>query len=447
MTILIIVLAVLALIVLSSWGKVNAFLAFLLVTIPAGLALGLPPAQVLAAVQKGLGDTLGSVALVVVLGAMLGKLVAESGAAQRIAAVLMQAFGPKNIQWTMMVTGFIIGIPLFYNVGFLLVIPLIFSVVYQYRLPAVYVGLPMLASLSVLHGFLPPHPAPTALVALFHANVGLTFGYGLLVAVPAVVVAGPLYARTLRNIVSVPLAGFVSEARPESALPGRANSFLSSLLPVLVLAAVLFLQAVLPPGGPLTPALAFLADPGVVMLLSVGVATFSLGRSQGKTTAAVMETYGEALRDVALLLLIIGGAGALKEVLVESGAGLAIAAGLHGTGLPPLVLGWLLAGIIRVCLGSATVAGLTAAGVMLPTMAHSTVNPNLMVLAIGAGSLLFSHLNDSGFWLFKQYFNLSIRDTLRSWSAMETIVSVVGLLGVLALDWALPLVAPVMARL
>ncbi|GAB3867128.1 gluconate transporter [Hymenobacter segetis] len=447
MTLLIIVLAVLALIVLSSWGKVNAFLAFLLVTIPAGLALGLPPAQVLAAVQKGLGDTLGSVALVVVLGAMLGKLVAESGAAQRIAAVLMQAFGSKNIQWTMMVTGFIIGIPLFYNVGFLLVIPLIFSVVYQYRLPAVYVGLPMLASLSVLHGFLPPHPAPTALVALFHANVGLTFGYGLLVAVPAVVVAGPLYARTLRGIVSAPLAGFVSEALAESALPGRVNSFLSSLLSVLVLAVVLGLQAVLPPGGPLAPALAFLADPGVVMMLSVGVATFSLGRSQGKSMTSVMETYGEALRDVALLLLIIGGAGALKEVLVESGAGQAIAAGLNGTGLPPLLLGWLLAGLIRVCLGSATVAGLTAAGVMLPTMAHSTVNPNLMVLAIGAGSLLFSHLNDSGFWLFKQYFNLSIRDTLRSWSAMETIVSVVGLLGVLVLDWALPLVAPALARL
>jgi len=445
MTLFVILLAVLALIVLSSWGKVNAFLAFLLVTIPAGLALGLAPAQVIAAVQKGLGDTLGSVALVVVLGAMLGKLVAESGAAQQIAAVLMGAFGPKNIQWTMMTTGFIIGIPLFYNVGFLLMIPLIFSVVYQYRLPAVYVGLPMLAALSVMHGFLPPHPAPTALVALFHANVGLTFGYGLLVALPAVVVAGPLYARTLRGIVSLPLAGFASEPRPAGELPGRLNSFLSSLLPVLVLTVVLGLQAGLPTGGPLAPALTFLADPGMVMLLSVGVATFSLGRSQGKSIAAVMETYGAAVRDVAMLLLIIGGAGALKEVLVASGAGAAIAAGLNGTGLPPLVLGWLIAGLIRVCLGSATVAGLTAAGVMLPTLAQSGVNPNLMVLAIGAGSLLFSHFNDSGFWLFKEYFNLSVRDTLRSWSAMETIVSVVGLLGVLLLDWALPLVSPMLA--
>ena len=439
MVLLIIALAVLLLVALTSWGKVNAFLAFLLVAIPTGLALGLPPARVLAAVQKGLGDTLGSVVLVVVLGAMLGKLVAESGAAQQIAAALMGALGLKNLPWTMTATGFLIGIPLFYNVGFLLAVPLIFSVAYRYRLPAVYVGLPLLAALSVLHGFLPPHPAPTALVSLFHANVGLTFGYGLLVALPAVVVAGPLYARTLRGIVTGPRAAWTAEPAAERPLPGRWNSFLSSLLPVLVLATVLVLQAVLPTGGPLAPALAFLADPGVVMLLSVLVATFTLGRSQGHSLATLMETYAGAVRDVALLLLIIGGAGALKEVLAASGAGPALAAGLQGTGLPPLVLGWLVAGLIRVCLGSATVAGLTAAGVMLPLMAHSATNPNLMVLAIGAGSLLFSHFNDSGFWLFKEYFNLSVRDTLRSWSAMESIVSVMGLLGVLLLNWVLPL--------
>ena len=447
MTLLVILLAVLSLIVLISWGRTNAFLAFLLVTIPAGLALGLGPGQVEAAVQKGLGDTLGSVTLVVVLGAMLGKLVAESGAAQQIAAALMGAFGLKNIQWTMMATGFIIGIPLFYNVGFLLMIPLIFSVVYQYRLPAVYVGLPMLASLSVLHGFLPPHPSPTALVALFHADMGLTFVYGLFIALPAIVIAGPLYARTLRGIVSRPLPGFAVEPRPEGTLPGRLNSFLSSLLPVLVLAVALGLKAILPAGSPLTPLIALLTEPGVVMLLALGVATFSLGLGQGQSRSAVMETYAGAIRDVAPILLIIGGAGALKEVLVASGASLQIAAGLQGTGLPPLVLGWLIAGLIRVCVGSATVAGLTAASVMLPAMAQSPANPNLMVLTIGAGSLLFSHFNDSGFWLFKEYFNLSVRDTLRSWSAMETIVSVMGLLGVLLLDWAIPLVSPMLARL
>ncbi|RZK63215.1 MAG: gluconate transporter [Hymenobacter sp.] len=446
MTLLVIALAVLALILLISWGKVNAFLAFLLVTLPAGLALGLGPAQVLAAVQKGLGDTLGSVAVVVVLGAMLGKLVAESGAAQQIAAAMLGRTGLKNVQWTMMATGFVIGIPLFYNVGFLLAIPLIFSVVFQYRLPAVYVGLPMLASLSVLHGFLPPHPAPTALVVQFHADIGLTFVYGLLVAVPAIIVAGPLYTRTLKGLVAQPRAGFAAPPLPSQGRPGRPNSFLSSLLPVLVLAVVLPLQAVLPAGGPLRPALALLADPGVVLLLAVAVATFSLGTAQGKPLPAVMETYAAAGRDVAPLLLIIGGAGALKEVLVASGASQHLAAGLQHTGLPPLLLGWLLAGFIRVCLGSSTVAGLTAAGVVLPTLARSHANPNLMVLAIGAGSLLFSHLNDSGFWLFKEYFNLSVRDTLRSWSMMETLVSVVGLLGVLLLNWVLPLVAPGLAQ-
>lgn len=441
MTSLLILLAVLALVGLISWGKVHPFLAFLLVTLGVGLALGLPPARLLAAISQGLGDALGSVAIIIVLGAMLGKLVADSGAAQQIAAVMVGAFGPQNIQWTLMVTGLIIGIPLFYNVGFVLVVPLIFSVAHRYKLPAVYVGLPMLASLSVLHGFLPPHPAPTALVAQFHANLGLTFAYGLLIAIPAIVLAGPVYARTLRGLVAVPLAGLVAEPLPPEALPGRLNSFASSLLPVLLLALALGLQAVLPAGGPLAPWLALLAEPAVVMLLSVLLATASLGLARGRRMAELMADYGLAIKDIAAILLIIGGAGALKQVLVASGASHEIAASLSGTGLPLLVLGWLLAALIRVCLGSATIAGLTAAGVLLPTLAHSPTNPNLLVLAIGAGSLALSHVNDSGFWMFKEYFNLSVKDTFRSWTMMETIVSVVGLAGVLVLDWALPLLS------
>lgn len=435
----IILLAVLALIGLISWGKVQPFLAFLLVSLAAGFALGLPPARLLAAVYQGLGDALGSVVVIIVLGAMLGKLVADSGAAQQIATVMLEALGLKYIQWTLMATGLIIGVPLFYNVGFVLVVPLIFSVAYKYRLPAVYVGLPMLASLSVLHGFLPPHPAPTALVAQFHASLGLTFVYGLVIAVPAIILAGPLYARTLRDIVSVPLAGFTTEVLPPSELPGRLNSFVSSLLPVLLLGLALGLQAVLPATGPLAPLLVLLAEPAVVMLLSVLVATASLGLARGRSLRGVMDGYGLAVKDIASILLIIAGAGALKQVLVASGASQEIAAGLRGTGLPPLVLGWLLAALIRVCLGSATIAGLTAAGVMLPLLAHSPVNPNLLVLAIGAGSLAASHVNDAGFWLFKEYFNLSVKDTLRSWTMMETIVSVVGLAGVLVLDWLQPL--------
>jgi Gnt-I system high-affinity gluconate transporter len=435
----IILLAVLALVGLISWGKIQPFLAFLLVALATGFALGLPSTRLLAAIYQGLGDALGSVVIIIVLGAMLGKLVADSGAAQQIATVMLEAFGLKYIQWTLMVTGLIIGVPLFYNVGFVLVVPLIFSVSYKYRLPAVYVGLPMLASLSVLHGFLPPHPAPTALVAQFHASLGLTFVYGLLIAIPAIILAGPLYARTLRGIVSVPLAGFTTESLPADVLPGPLNSFVSSLLPVLLLGLALGLQAVLPANGLLSPLLVLLAEPAVVMLLSVLVATASLGLARGRSLSQVMDGYGLAVKDIAAILLIIAGAGALKQVLVASGASHEIAAGLQGTGLPPLVLGWLLAALIRVCLGSATIAGLTAAGVMLPLLAHSSVNPNLLVLAIGAGSLAASHVNDAGFWLFKEYFNLSVKDTLRSWTMMETIVSVVGLAGVLLLDWLLPL--------
>jgi Gnt-I system high-affinity gluconate transporter len=435
---LVILLAVLGLIGLISLAKVNAFLAFLAISLGVGLALGLAPKLLLAAITQGLGDTLGSVTGIIVLGAMLGKLVADSGAAQQITTVLTGSLGPQYIPWTLMVAGLLIGIPLFYNVGFILIIPLVFAVAYRHRLPAVYVGLPMLASLSVLHGFLPPHPAPTALVGQFHASLGLTFGYGLLIAIPAIILAGPLYARTLRGIVSVPLAGFIAEPLPGEALPGSINSFVSSLLPVLILSGALGLQAVLPINSPLAPALALLAEPLVALLLSVAIATFSLGVARGRTLAEVMDAYQTAVRDIASILLIIGGAGVLKQVLVASGASQEIAAGLQGIGLPPLVLGWVLAALIRVCLGSATIAGLTAAGIMLPTIGHSHVNPNLLVLAVGAGSLAFSHVNDAGFWLFKEYFNLSLRDTFRSWTAMETIVAVAGLAGVLVLDWLLP---------
>jgi Gnt-I system high-affinity gluconate transporter len=438
MVTLVILLAVLGLIGLISLAKVNAFLAFLAISLGVGLALGLAPQQLLAAITQGLGETLGSVTGIIVLGAMLGKLVADSGAAQRITKVLTGSLGPQYIPWTLMIAGLLIGIPLFYNVGFILIIPLVFSVAYSHRLPAVYVGLPMLASLSVLHGFLPPHPAPTALVGQFHASLGLTFGYGLLVAIPAIILAGPLYARTLRGIVSVPLAGFIAEPLPSDALPGRVNSFISSLLPVLILSGALGLRAVLPSASPFAPALALLAEPLVALLLSVAIATFSLGVARGRTLVDVMDAYQAAVKDIASILLIIGGAGVLKQVLVASGASQEIATSLQGIGLPPLVLGWLLAALIRVCLGSATIAGLTAAGIMLPTIGHSHVNPNLLVLAIGAGSLAFSHVNDAGFWLFKEYFNLSLRDTFRSWTAMETIVAVAGLAGVLVLDWLLP---------
>ncbi|RZK46437.1 MAG: gluconate transporter [Pedobacter sp.] len=405
-----------------------------MVSIATGLLLGIPLGAVTTSVQKGIGDTLGSLVIVISLGAMLGKLVAESGAAQQIATTMMGIFGAKYIQWALMATGFIVGIPLFYNVGFVLMIPLIFSVVYQYKLPAVYIGLPMLASLSVTHGFLPPHPAPTALVAQFHANMGLTLLYGLAVAIPAIVVAGPIFSRSLKGIISVPLKTFQVVTLPAESLPGKANSFLSSLLPVILLMATTALPAIIVAEGALKQVMIFISDPAIVMLIALIVATFTLGTGMGKSMGDIMNLYSDAVKDIAMIIFIVAGAGALKQVFIDSGVSGQIATVLQTWNIHPLVLGWLIAAIIRVCIGSATVAGLTTAGIMAPILLQSNANPNLMVLSIGAGSLMFSHVNDGGFWMFKEYFNLSMKDTLRSWSLMETIVAVVGLAGVMILN-------------
>ena len=434
MTILIVSLCIVVFVLLITWGKVNPFLAFLVVSIATGLLLGIPFNKITGSVQKGISDMLGSLLIIIGLGAMLGKLVAESGAAQKISSTLVNAFGKKNIQWALMLTGFIAGLPLFYNVGFVLLIPLLFSVVYQFKLPAVYTGLPMLAALSVTHGFLPPHPSPTSLVEQFKANIGLTLLYGLVVSIPAILIAGPLFAKTVKNIKAKPLATFQSQPLPDDKLPGAFNSFITSLLPVILLIVATVYAFWQKPQGFAGTVTTFLSDANVIMIISLAVATWTLGLKQGRSMQQVMGWYGEAVKDVSLILLIVAGAGALKQVFVDSGVSNAIAGMLQTSPIQPLVLGWLIAAIIRVCVGSATVAGITTAGIIAPVLKYTNTDPNLMVLSIGAGSLMFSHVNDAGFWLFKEYFNLGMKDTLRSWSLMETIVSIVGLGGVLLLN-------------
>ncbi|MCR6719918.1 MAG: GntP family permease [Chitinophagaceae bacterium] len=434
MTLLIVVAAIALLIVLISWAKFNTFLAFLIVSILAGICLGIPPESIAQSVQKGIGDMLGSLVVIIVLGAMLGKLVAESGAAQKIANTLIKLFGKKHLTWAMMLTGFIVGIPLFYNVGFVLLVPLVFSVVYQTKLPAVYVGMPLLAALSVTHGFLPPHPSPTAIIPLFKADLGITLLYGLIIAIPTIIIAGPIFARRLRNIPSEPLETFRPAPKTDEQLPGAANSILTSLLPVLLLIFTTVLLLSENFEGTKLSWLRFGADPAIVMLISLLIATYTLGIKQGMKISVIMNKYSDAVRDVALILLVVSGAGALKQVLMDSGVSDSIAALISDWPVHPLVLGWVLAAFIRVCVGSATVAGLTAAGILAPLVLSGAVDPNLMVISIGAGSLFFSHVNDAGFWMYKEYFNLSMKDTFLSWSVMETIVSVLGLLGALAVS-------------
>jgi Gnt-I system high-affinity gluconate transporter len=434
MTILFVFVSIIVLILLITWLKLNPFLAFLISSILAGFLLGIPPEQIAGSIQKGIGGLLGDLVIVIVMGAMLGKLVAESGAAQRIADTLMSIFGVKNVTWAMMVTGLVVGIPLFYNVGFVLLVPLVFSVSYRYKLPAVYVGIPMLAALSVTHGFLPPHPSPAALVAQFGANMGLTLAYGLIVVIPTIIIAGPLFAKFLKNIDSKPLQTFQAKQREEADLPGTFNSFFSALFPVFLLVGTTIVGLQMSPEHVLFPYFKFVGDPGMVMLISLLIATFTLGVKMKFKIPQLMDLYVVAAKDVAMILLIIAGAGALKQVLMDSGVSQTIADSLQGWDVHPLILAWSITAIIRVCVGSATVAGLTTAGIIAPMVSGGNVDPNLLVLAIGAGSLMFSHFNDAGFWLYKEYFNVSVKDTIKSWSLMETIVAVVGLGGVLILD-------------
>lgn len=435
MPLFIVILGILLLFLLIAKFKLNAFITFIIVSLFVGIAEGMEPVSVVDSIQKGIGNILGFLVIILGLGAMLGKLVADSGAAQRITTHLVEKFGKKNIQWAVVLTGFIVGIPMFYSVGFVILVPLVFTIAAATGLPLLYVGLPMLASLSVTHGYLPPHPAPTALASMFNADIGKTLLYGIIVAIPAIIVAGPIFSRTLKNINARPLKEFLNPVvLKEEEMPSMANSIISALLPVILIAVAALAQLLLPADFFLTKILVFMGNPAIAMLIAVLVAIYTLGLGRGKSMKDVMDSVGSAITGITMVLLIIAGSGALKQVLIDSGVSEYIGGILEQSSISPLILAWLIATVIRVCVGSATVAGLTAAGIVLPLVQGTGVSPELMVLAIGSGSLMLSHVNDSGFWLFKEYFNLSVNDTLRSWTVMETTVGVMGLVGVLVIN-------------
>ena len=435
MNILIVCLGVLALLLLISVARIHAFIAFVLVSIGIGLGVGLPPLSVLTSLQKGMGDTLGFLVLILGLGAMLGKIVAESGAARTVTDRLVGWFGIRYVQVALMIAGFVVGIPMFYSVGFVILVPLVFSVAATTRLPLLYVAIPMLASLSVTHGFLPPHPAPTDLSNKFGADLGLTLLYGIVAAVPAITVAGLLFSRTLKRIQATVPKEFLPSADSENKpLPGAGISFLSALLPVFLIAGSTLLAPVFPEGSGARTAVLFIGNPIVAMLIAVMVAAFTLGVAQGKSMKDTMNTMATGVKDITFVLLVIAGAGGLKQILEDSQVAEQIASALAASSLSPLFLAWGTAAIIRVAIGSATVAGQATAGILAGFVAMVDTPPELMVLAVGAGSLMFSHVNDTGFWLFKEYFQVSMKDTFLSWSLMETIVSTVGFLAILLLD-------------
>jgi Gnt-I system high-affinity gluconate transporter len=435
MPLLIVSLGILFLFFLIVICRLNAFIAFIIVAIGIGIGQGMPLGALVSSVEKGIGNTLGFLVMILGLGAMLGKLVAESGAAQQITNGLIRIFGVKNTKAAVMLTGFIVGVTMFYSVGFVVLVPLVFTVASATGLSLIGVGLPMLAALSVTHGFLPPHPAPSALSVMFDADIGKTLLYGIILAIPAILISGPLLTRFLPKVEAKPLKEFMaSKTFNASELPSLTNSLLTALLPVLLIGFATIISSFLNVNSSLYDLVNFIGNPVIALLLTLLIGTYTLGVARGKSMDDIMKIYATAASGITMVLLIISGAGALKQILIDSGVSQYIGGLLQITSLSPLLIGWIIATLIRFSVGSATVAGLTTAGIVLPLVQTTDVSPELMVLAIGSGSLMLSHVNDSGFWLFKEYFNLSVKETLSTWTVMETSIGISGLVGVLFLN-------------
>jgi len=425
--------AVIALIVLIAHFKWHPFIALIVVSLVMGVSAGMPPGDAVKSFQDGVGGTLGFIAVVVGLGTMLGKMMAESGAATRIATTLIDLFGVPRVHWAIMFVAFIVGIPVFFQVGFVLLIPLVFTIARRTGISLIKIGIPLVAGLSVVHGMLPPHPAAMLAVGLYKADVGRTILYGLLVGIPTAALAGPIFGAWISPRIVLPaenpVAAQLDRASGEiQEMPGFGISVFTVLIPVILMLLASAVDLALDSENSARSTLHFIGQPIVALLLALLFSFWSLGRARHFTRAEVMKFCNDCLAPTATILLVIGAGGGFNQVLVQSGVGRAIADVAIGSHASPLLLAWIVAALIRVATGSATVAMTTAAGIVAPiAMATPGTNAELLVLATGAGALVLSHVNDAGFWLIKEFFNMTVPQTLKTWTVAETIIGVAGL--------------------
>ncbi|AJE51740.1 MULTISPECIES: GntP family permease [Paenibacillus] len=438
MPLVVVAIGILALLVLIMGFKLNTFISLIIVSFGVALALGMPLEEIVKTIEAGLGGTLGHLALIFGLGAMLGKLIADSGGAQRIAMTLVDKFGEKNIQWAVVAASFIIGIALFFEVGLVLLIPIVFAISKELKVSILYLGIPMVAALSVTHGFLPPHPGPTVIAGEYGANLGEVLLYGFIIAIPTVILAGPVFTKLAKKLVpaSFTKTGNIASLGEQKVFkseetPGFGISVFTAMLPVILMSIATIITLLQKTMGfednSLLAAIRFIGDASTSMLISLLVAVYTMGIARKIPIKDVMASCTTAITHIGMMLLIIGGGGAFKQVLINGGVGDYVADLFNGTTLSPILLAWIIAAILRISLGSATVAALTTAGLVIPMLGQSDVNLALVVLATGAGSLIASHVNDAGFWMFKEYFGLSMKETFATWTLLETIISVAGL--------------------
>jgi GntP family gluconate:H+ symporter len=388
------------------------------------------------------GGTLGHIAIIVALGTMLGKMMAESGAANQIAYTLIRLFGEKRIHWAMVLIGLVVGLPAFFEVGFVLLVPIVYTVARRTKTSLVLVGLPLVAGLSVVHGLVPPHPAAMLAVTIYKADVGRTILYALLVGLPTAVIAGPLYAMLIAPHIKLaadnPMADEFVDHDSERNLPSIGIALFTVLFPVLLMLIGSGADAVTAPTSALNQGLHLVGNDVMALLIGVLLSFFTLGRMRGFTRETILRFSNECLAPTAAITLLVGAGGGFGRILQDSGVSQAIIAVALNSHVPLMLLAWLLAALMRLATGSATVAMTTAAGIVAPIALHSTgVHPELLAIATGAGSLIFSHVNDGGFWLVKEYFNMSVVQTIKTWSVCETIISVTALLFTVALSYVI----------
>lgn len=444
--------------VLLLWVKLDAFFALLITSFAVGVMAGMEITEVLKSVLNGVGGTMGNIILILTFGAMLGKLIEESGAAHTITYKLTDLFGVKHIQYAILITGFLVGLPMMYNASFLVMIPLIYTFSSTTKLPLMWLGIPLSATLSIAHGYLPPHPAPTYVSFVYGADVNQTLLYGLVPVIPACLLAGILLSRFFKKLRVTPPAELYKEKQfKKEELPGLGRSVFTAVVPVLLMLMGALVDIIIGKDvdyqaflmermgsdsaaifwGKFLNLIKFLSDPNMALMMAVLIGLYTLGMKQGKKIPDLMKSLGKSVGAIAMIILIIAAGGAFSQVLKDSGVNEYIKMVASGIDFNPLILGFCVAAVLRLAVGSATVATMTAAGIVLPIVQTSGVMPELMVLATGSGSLLFSHFNDIGFWMFKEYYNVSIKQTFAIWTVMESIVGFVGLGAALFLNWIL----------
>ncbi len=428
-------LGVVLLLILNMKFKINGMLALLLAAMFVGVCEGLPLEAIGKSIENGVGSTLGHLALIILFGAILGKLMVDSGAAQRVSSTLLKKFGPQKVQWAILVIGLIFGLAMFYEVAFLILAPLIISIAREAKIPFLKLGITMVAAATTAHSLFPPQPGPTALVTAFHADMGMVYIYGIIVAIPTVICSGILLPKLLGNLER-PIPELLESQKvfSDDEMPSFAVSLLVPLIPAIIITGVTVVKLFIAKNSVVLPFLNFIGSAQISMLIAVLVSLFAFGVNRGRSMSDVMKSYTVAIEKVAMVVFIIGAGGAFKQIIMDTGVGDYIADMMRNSSVSPLIMAWFITVLLRLATGAGTVSAITAAGIVGPMITTFNVNPALMVLATASGSNTLTHVNDAAFWLFKEYFGLSIKDTFKTWGLLELTNSVVGLLIVLLLS-------------